>query len=765
MSGWKVKFLRVISLMIFLCLFSCWGKEAQEPSHKNILVIHSQDQTYSAYLNIIQSFTKQMCSPELDCEYDHFEIKVRTLNDQFAERFEPYRQKIRDRQYDAIVCIGNMAYWHLNTSELFNAIPDDVPILYIVVDYDELTKPHAHYRNTYTFYPFETVKLALSVFPDRRNIAFLADDGWEKSELGKEFTHSIETLPDVKIDFYSPTGVTDIQLLEKLSENKENTFAIVYDWPRRNESLQAYMLGMVNIIRELDQFGIPVFVLRDYLMVDGAIGGMVTYVGDVGKDAANWLMEYFKKGENNDYQPLVYYDKILDWNLLQKYNVRQSRVPVGTIVSEKPYSFWDHNQNRIIMLVGMLFVVLSLLLAVALRRINKNRHHILLKNDMLKVTVKRACQAEAAKGRFLSNMSHEIRTPLSVIISLSDLLQFKNTSEREKEENLTTIHYASESLLKLINNILDFSKLEEGKMKIRLAEVPIREMLNEIDKIFQVKAAEKKLGFHCECRDLPPVIWLDELHIREIIVNLVGNSMKFTEKGKVELDAAFRKVNAETGTLTVKIKDTGIGISPEFLKNLFKPFSQEGRSNEVGTGLGLTISRQLAQAMGGDLTVESELGKGSTFTLEIPGLKYSEVAQTKKPSLDEKLGAGTLTYDCRMLVVDDMQMNLMVISKMMKRFGVVPLMATTVEKSLQMLKENEVDIILTDLRMPGMNGDQLAREIRKLPNGQKAKIYVLTADAYAKEEIDMTGVDDVLVKPLSLDKIKDLLKNFSKKAD
>lgn len=302
-------------------------------------------------------------------------------------------------------------------------------------------------------------------------------------------------------------------------------------------------------------------------------------------------------------------------------------------------------------------------------------------------------------------------------------------------------------------------------MKIRLAEVPIREMLNEIDKIFQVKAAEKKLGFHCECRDLPPVIWLDELHIREIIVNLVGNSMKFTEKGKVELDAAFRKVNAETGTLTVKIKDTGIGISPEFLKNLFKPFNQEGRSNEVGTGLGLTISRQLAQAMGGDLTVESELGKGSTFTLEIPGLKYSEVAQTNEPSLDEKLGAGTLTYDCRMLVVDDIQMNLMVISKMMKRFGVVPLMATTVEKSLQMLKENEVDIILTDLRMPDMNGDQLAREMRKLPNGQKAKIYVLTADAYAKEEIDMTGVDDVLVKPLSLDKIKDLLKNFSKKTD
>ncbi|MBO7107313.1 MAG: response regulator, partial [Verrucomicrobia bacterium] len=203
-------------------------------------------------------------------------------------------------------------------------------------------------------------------------------------------------------------------------------------------------------------------------------------------------------------------------------------------------------------------------------------------------------------------------------------------------------------------------------------------------------------------------------------------------------------------------RDTGIGISPEFLKDLFDPFSQEGRSNEVGTGLGLTISRQLAQVMGGDLTVESEMGKGSTFTLEIPGLKYSEAVQTNEPS--KEFTADKSVFSCRMLVVDDMQMNLMVISKVLKKFGVVPLLANTPEKALNLLKENEVDVILTDLRMPDMDGDHLAREMRKLPNGQKAKIYVVTADAYAREEIDMSGLDDVLVKPLSLEKIKDLLR-------
>ncbi|MBO4544913.1 MAG: response regulator, partial [Verrucomicrobia bacterium] len=160
-------------------------------------------------------------------------------------------------------------------------------------------------------------------------------------------------------------------------------------------------------------------------------------------------------------------------------------------------------------------------------------------------------------------------------------------------------------------------------------------------------------------------------------------------------------------------------------------------------------------------TVESEMGKGSTFTLVIPGVKYSEKAPAKE-SANEQLVEEKLN-NCRVLVVDDMQMNLMVVTKVMKNFGIVPLLADTPEKALNLLKENEVDVILTDLRMPEMNGDQLAREMRKLPNGQKAKIYVLTADVYAKEEINMTGVDDVLVKPLSMEKIKELLKSYSSK--
>lgn len=756
----KSKFLGIIGLMMFLCLFTCWGEaETQEPSHKRILIIHSHDQLYSAYLDITQSFTMQMCSPELDCEFEHFEVRVRTQNDEFPERFAPYIEKIKEGYYDAIACIGNMIYWHLNKEEYFDAIPENVPILYIGVDYSQLPKPHVTYRNYYVYYPFDTVELALKIFPERRNIAFLTRAGWTDTKQGADFRHSIESIPDVDVQFYDPTSCTDEELVKKLSENKEKTFAIINDWPRRNESLQSYILGIVNMIRKLDQAGIPVFILRDYLQVEGTVGGVVTRIGDVGKDAANWLKGYFKNGAGNPHVPLVYYENILDWNALQRYHVSGDNVPAEVIVVNKPYGFWDHNRFKILTIVIIIFVALSLLLAVSLRKIIRNRYNILQKNNMLKVAVEKARQAEAAKGRFLSNMSHEIRTPLSVIISLSDLLQFKDISEDEKHDNLTTIHYASESLLKLINNILDFSKLEEGKMKIKMEEVLIREMLNEIDKIFQVKAAEKKIGFHCECVDMPVRLWLDEVHMKGIIVNLLGNSMKFTNEGRVELISSFRKENAETGTLTMKVKDTGIGMSPEFLKDLFKPFNQEGRSNAVGTGLGLSISRRMAQSMGGDLTVESEMGKGSTFTLVIPDLKYSEETPVKE-SASEQLGEEKFS-NYKILVVDDMQMNLMVVSKVLKNFGIKPLLADTPEKALNLLKENVIDVIFTDLRMPEMNGDQLAREMRKLPNGQKAKIFVLTADAYAKEEIDMSGVDDVLVKPLSLDKIREVLKKYS----
>ena len=764
MKSLKFKFFGIIGLMMFLCLFTCWGEDEtqeQEPSHKRILIIHSQDQLYSAYLNITQSFTMQMCSPELDCEFEHFDVKVRTQNDEFPERFAPFIEKIKEGYYDAIACIGNMIYWHLNKEEYFDAIPENVPILYIGVDYSKLPKPHINYRNYYVYYPYDTAELALKIFPERKNIAFLSRAGWTDTKQGAGFRHSIESIPGVDIQFYDPTSYTDDELVEKLSENKEHTFAIVNDWPRQNESLQAYILGIVNMIRKLDQAGIPVFILRDYLQVDGTVGGVVTKICDVGKDAANWLKGYFLNGPDNPYVPLVYYENILDWNALNRYHVKGSNVPIDVVVVNKPYGFWDHHRFKILTIIGIVFVTLSLLLAVALVKIIKKRHQIVLQNNMLKETAEKARRAEAAKGRFLSNMSHEIRTPLSVIISLSDLLQFKDISEDEKHDNLTTIHYASESLLKLINNILDFSKLEEGKMKIKEEEILIREMLNEIDKIFQVKASEKKIGFHCEYANVPARIWLDEVHLKGIIVNLLGNSMKFTNEGKVELIASFSKENAETGVLTMRVRDTGIGMSPEFLKDLFKPFNQEGRSNAVGTGLGLTISRRMAQSMGGDLTVESEMGKGSTFTLVIPDVKYSEKTPVKE-SASEQFGEEVFS-NYKILVVDDMQMNLMVVTKVMKNFGIKPLLADTPEKALNLLKENEVDIILTDLRMPEMNGDQLAREMRKLPNGQKAKIYVLTADAYAKEEIDMSGVDDVLVKPLSLDKIREVLKSYSSK--
>jgi signal transduction histidine kinase/CheY-like chemotaxis protein len=757
----KFKFFGIIGLVVFFCLFSCYGG-TQDRLQKNVLVIHSQDQFYSAYLDITQSFMTQMCSPELDCEFDHFEIKIRTHREQFAERFEPYFQKIKEGYYDAIVCIANVASAFINNPQYLDAIPKNVPILYVLVSYKDLPESHLHYHNKYTHHYIETAQLALDLFPNRKNIALLTRAGWEDSEQGREFCDFIESIPGMNVQVYTPDSCTDDELLEKLAENKKDTFVIVHDWPSRNESLYTYIQGLVDLSRRLDQLGIPVFVTRDYLLVEGVMGGVVTYARTVGKDAANWLKEYFKNGANDSYVALAYYRKVLDWNALQRYHVKESNVPSGVMVMNKSFGFWDRNRFRIITGVGIILFGLSLLLAEAVRRLIRNRHHILIKNNILKVTTEKARRAEAAKGRFLSTMSHEIRTPLSIIISLSDLIQLDNTSESEKKDNLTTIHYASESLLKLINNILDLSKLEEGKMKVKVAEVAIRETLNEIDKIFQVKAAEQKIGFHCECRDLPSTIWMDELHVREIIVNLVGNSMKFTTEGKVELDASFRKENAETGTLTVKVKDTGIGISPEFLKNLFTPFNQEERSRQVGTGLGLSISRQLAQIMGGDLTVESEMGKGSTFTLVIPGLKYSEESKAGEQSLNGQIGEEKFD-NCRILAVDDMQMNLVVLSKVMKNFGITPLLADTPAKALKLLKENEVDVILNDLRMPEMNGDQLAKEMRKLPNGQKAKIFILTADFYAKDEIDASALDDVLIKPLSLNKIRELLRKWSSK--
>lgn len=389
------------------------------------------------------------------------------------------------------------------------------------------------------------------------------------------------------------------------------------------------------------------------------------------------------------------------------------------------------------------------------------------KNQELLLALDDAKRAERAKSTFLATMSHEIRTPLNAVIGFSEFLRSDDITDEERESYLDGITKASHALLALINDILDISKLENASVEVKGGCCNMRRLFSEMSTIFKFKVNEKEIGLAYMIDDDFPVLALREERIRQILLNLIGNAVKFTGKGLVSFSAEW---DAGKKTVTVKVTDTGIGISHDQLENIFDPFKQDGstRGQKVyeGTGLGLPISKRLAEAAGGSLEVQSTPGQGSVFTLTIPDVDV----YTKAPSQEDigkAVPASTggkysvqIPDDIRFVLVDDVPINLKVLQQYLKRFGIaedrISLYSDAVS-ALDSLEANEKVAILTDLWMPELNGEAIARAIRSDADYRNVKVVAVTADADAKSSFDIALFDAILAKPVTAESLGDVL--------
>jgi len=372
----------------------------------------------------------------------------------------------------------------------------------------------------------------------------------------------------------------------------------------------------------------------------------------------------------------------------------------------------------------------------------------------------RAVEAEQAKNLFFSTVSHDIRTPLNAIIGFSELLKLGIDNETERQNALEAITTSSNTLLELINDVLNLSKLETNKMVFNLELTDMTSLASKILHSFDIAVNHEKLKLVEDFEPLP-LLMLDPLRIRQILFNLIGNAVKFTEHGEIRLKIRFEKTDGAeegTGKLTFSVSDTGYGIAPENQKRLMQPFIQvQGPSAQKGTGLGLYICRQLALHMGGDLTLDSMFGKGSTFTVTMPNVKFSTV----RPNVEEeKEERPKPLANKRILVVDDMSVNRLVIQALLKRLNItnVTLVANGIE-ALKALNDSQdgFDAILTDIWMPVMDGKTLVREIRKNEQWKTLPVYAVTADTEAKDSFMPLGFTGLLLKPITMDKLRQLL--------
>ncbi len=369
--------------------------------------------------------------------------------------------------------------------------------------------------------------------------------------------------------------------------------------------------------------------------------------------------------------------------------------------------------------------------------------------------------ANKAKSVFLANMSHELRTPLNAILGFSSLIQKDTEFPDSQRRNLEIINRSGEHLLSLINDVLDMAKIDAGRVQLEETPFDLRGMVRDVTDMMSVRALEKGLQLLIDqSPEFPHFIIGDEARLRQTLINLLSNALKFTQHGGVTLRLGTKQ-NTVTHQL-IEVEDTGFGIALEDQQHIFEPFVQLGEQGDSkGTGLGLTITRQFVQLMGGNLTLESTPGKGSLFRIELPlkEAKEKDIAKPKMTSQGEvvRLAPGQPIY--RVLIVEDQLENQLLLTQLMEAAGIEIRVAKNGKQGVQLFQSWHPDLIWMDRRMPVMDGMEATKAIRQLPDGKKVKIVAVSASAFMeqREEMLQAGMDDFVRKPYRVNEIYECL--------
>lgn len=380
-----------------------------------------------------------------------------------------------------------------------------------------------------------------------------------------------------------------------------------------------------------------------------------------------------------------------------------------------------------------------------------------------------ALAASQSKAKFLTNMSHEIRTPLNAIIGLAHVALGNNKTDRTQATYLEKIRVSAEHLLEIINDILNFSRMEAGKLELDHRVFTLEQVIDKTLDMVWEKAAAKGLEIKVQIDPrIPKALMGDPLRLGQVLINLCANAVKFTDKGAVSVVVNQVREWDKRVELLFEIKDTGVGIAPEKIKQLFQPFQQVDASSArrfEGTGLGLSICKHLAEMMGGKIEVHSRLGQGSNFQVRVQLEKSTsnELPLPQQPLRQEKI-ARFEPLNCSLLVVEDNPLNQEIIESLLDTMGIKPLCVDSGPAAIEAITQKDFDVVLMDIQLPGMDGVEATKRIRQINRAKNLPIIAVTANALRgdKESYLAAGLNDYLSKPIDPGQLYEMIRRWNK---